>query len=297
MSGQFGVKIFPVSPHEDTTNVANRFVLKDFAHHGNQAAQSKVRGRLTNGPAKGKGRQRKMTKIQFTTAVFAAAMGMIIITPGAKADDWDHKTIVTTSAPLNVAGTVLEPGKYVFQLLYTAPYEHVVQILNYRENHLYATVIAHPVGYMEQGIPSYDQGAQAGKAHFTFWETTAGEPKALRDWYNQGSFQGEEFPYHKMAVTQVSQVTQTTPAPAPEPQAEAPAPPPPAEEIAQNTPPPAPEPPAPAAEAPPAPQSEPPAAAPATLPQTASYVPLLAMFGFGSIGLAIGVGVFAKRMG
>ena len=235
-----------------------------------------------------------MTNIRFTTAVFAAAMGMIIITPGAKAGDWDHKTIVTTSTPLNVAGTVLEPGKYVFQLLNTAPYQHVVQILNFRENRVYTTVIAHPVGYMEQGIPARLQGAEAGKAHFTFWETTAGEPKALRDWYYQGSFQGEEFAYHKMTVTQVSQVTQS--APAPEPQAEAPAPEPPVE-IAQNTPPPAPEPPAPAPEAPLAPQSEPQAAAPATLPQTASHFPLLALFGFGSIGLAIGVGAFAKRIG
>jgi len=238
-----------------------------------------------------------MTNIRLTTAALAAAMGMLLIAPGAKADDWDHKTIVTTSAPLNVAGTVLEPGKYVFQLLNTAPYSHVVQILNYRENHVYASVIAHPVGYMEQGIPAYDQGAQAGKAHFTFWETTAGEPKALRDWYYQGSFQGEEFPYHKMAVTQVSQVTQTTPPPPPPPQAEAAAPPP--EEVAQNTPPPAAEPPAPAPapEATPAPQPAPSAAPPATLPQTASNFPLLALFGFGSIGLAIGVGAFAKRMG
>jgi hypothetical protein len=240
-----------------------------------------------------------MTDIRLTTAVFAAAMGMIIITPGAKADDWDHKTIVTTSAPLNVAGTVLEPGKYVFQLLYNAPDQHVVQILNFRENHLYTTVIAHPVGYMEQGIPARLQGAEAGKAHFTFWETPAGEPKALRDWYYQGSFQGEEFPYHKMTVTQVSQVTQTTPAPAPEPQAEAPAPP---QEVAQNTPPPAPEEtPAPAPEATPAPQPEPSNVAdnpvPRTIPQTAGNIPLLGLFGFGSIALALSVGAFAKRMG
>ena len=235
-----------------------------------------------------------MTNIRFTAAVFAAAMGMVIIAPGAKADDWDHKTIVTTNAPLNVAGTVLQPGKYVFQLLYNAPYEHVVQILNFRENHVYTSVIAHPVGYMEQGIPSYDQGAQAGKGHFTFWETTAGEPKALRDWYYPGSFQGEEFPYHKI-VTQVSQVTrQETPAPPPPPPApvaEAPAPAPPAE-VAQNTPPPAPvETPAPAPEATPAP-----APAPAVIPQTASNVPLLALIGFSSIVLALGIGVFAKRM-
>lgn len=240
-----------------------------------------------------------MTNIRFTTAIVATAIGMVVIAPRAKADDWDKKTIITTSTPLNVAGTVLQPGKYVFQLMYAHPDQHVVEIMNVRENHLYATVMAHPVGYMEQGIPSYDQGAQAGKAHVTFWETPAGEPKALRDWYYIGAFQGEEFPYHKV-VTQVAQVTrQETPAPPPPPPspvAEAPAPEPQAE-IAQNstavqeeTPS------APVPEATPAPQSEPAAAAPAVLPQTAGNIPLLGLFGFGSIALALGIGAFAKRM-
>lgn len=238
-----------------------------------------------------------MTNIRFTTAIVAAAIGVVVIAPRAKADDWDKKTIITTSTPLNVAGTVLQPGKYVFQLLYAHPDEHVVEIMNVRENHLYATVMAHPVGYMQQGIPSYDQGAQAGKAHVTFWETPAGEPKALRDWYYIGAFQGEEFPYHKI-VTQVAQVTrQETPAPPPPaPVAEAPAPAPQAEIAQNNTAVQEETPSAPAPEATPAPQSEPAAAAPPVLPQTAGNIPLLGLFGFGSIALALGIGVFAKRM-
>lgn len=290
------MKILPVCRGSPPTLVANWFVLRLFAHDGTRAALSKVRSRSKNAQRL-QGRQRKMTNIRLTTALVATAIGMVVIAPRAKADDWDKKTIITTSAPLNVAGTVLQPGKYVFQLLYAHPNQNVVQILNYRENHLYATVIAHPVGYMQQGIPPDLQGAQAGKAHVTFWETPAGQPKALRDWYYVGAFQGEEFPYHPV-TTQISQVTQQqqTPAPAPPaPVAEAPAPQP-QPEIAQNTPPPAPEAPAPAPEATPAPQSEAPAAAPATLPQTAGNIPLLALFGFGSIGLAIGLGLFVKRM-
>ncbi len=240
-----------------------------------------------------------MTNIRLTAALFAATIGMVTIAPRAKADNWDRKTIVTTSAPLNVAGTVLEPGKYVFQLLYTDPSAHVVQVLNARENHLITTVMAHPVGYMEQGIPARLQGAEAGKAHFTYWETTAGEPRALRDWYYPGAFQGEEFAYHRMAVTQVSQLTQTTPAPAPEPQAEA-APAPPPAEIAQNTPPPAPAE-TPAAAPEPAPQPQPSAVAenpvPPTIPQTAGNIPLLMLLGFGSITLAAGMSALAKLLG
>lgn len=245
-----------------------------------------------------------MINIRITTTLLAAAIGMVTVAPRAKADDWDKKTIITTSTPLNVAGTILQPGKYVFELLYSHPNQHVVEIFNYDENHLITTVMAHPVGYMQQGIPADLQGANAGTAHVTFWETPAGEPKALRDWYYVGAFQGEEFPYHKI-VTQVSQVTPQPPAPAPAPQA-APAPevaaapaPEPQAEIAQNTPAPQ-EAPAPAPEAAPAPQPEPSTvaenASPRVLPETAGNIPLLALLGFSSITLALGVGVFAKRM-
>ncbi len=227
-----------------------------------------------------------MFNIRLTTALFAAAIGMVAVAPKAGADEWDKMTYVTISGPVEVPGVVLPPGRYVFKLVDSSSDRHIVQVQNARQNHTFATIMA---------IPDY-RVQPTGKTVFTYWETPAGQPKAIREWFYPGDNFGQEFVYHKH-FTQVSQVTQ---------QAQTPPPPAPAAqvqeqvqeqtEVAQNTPPP---PPAPAPEAQPEPQPAPetPApAAPQTIPQTAGNLPLLALFGFGCIGLALGVKVLARQL-
>jgi outer membrane biosynthesis protein TonB len=226
-----------------------------------------------------------MLNLRLTTALFAAAIGLVAVAPRAGADQWDKMTRITTTGPIDVAGTVLPAGKYVMKLVDSSSDRHIVTIQNDRQNHTFATILA---------VPAY-RVQPTGKTVLTYWETPEGQPKALRDWFWPGDNFGQEFP-NRSKVTQISQVTQQeqTPPPPPAPQAEAPAPAP-APEVAENTPPPPPEP-APQAES--APQSAPEAPAPAakTIPQTASNMPLLALMGFGSIGLALGVGKLAKRL-
>jgi len=238
-----------------------------------------------------------MNKIRTATALCAAAMGLVAITPKAVADDWDKKTVVTINEPMEVPGTskgnvVLQPGTYVFKLLNTTDASrHTVIIQNERENHTFATILA---------IPNY-RVRPTGKSVFAFWEVPAGQPQAVRAWFYPGDNFGQEFKYPK---TRASEITQTAheEVPAAEETAVAEtAAPAPQTEIAQNTPPPAPvdNTPAPVAETP-APEPAPaPVVAenitPQTLPQTASNVPLLALFGLFSIGAALGVGVFARR--
>lgn len=223
-----------------------------------------------------------MFNLRMTTALFAAAIGLVAVAPRAGADEWDKLTRITTTGPIDVAGTVLPAGKYVLKLVSSQSDRHIVTIQNDRQNHTFATVLA---------VPAY-RVEPTGKTVLTFWETPEGQPKALRDWFWPGDNFGQEFPYHAR-TTEVSQVTQQeqTPPPPPAPQAEAPAPAPPPE-IAENTPPPPPE---PAPQAAPQPAPEAPAPAVKTIPQTASNIPLLALMGFGSIGLSLGVGALAKR--
>lgn len=231
-----------------------------------------------------------MINIRLTTAVFAAAIGMVAMAPKAGADVWDKMTYITTSGPLEVPGVVLPPGRYVFKLVDSQSDRHIVTIQNDRQNKTFATILA---------VPDY-RTVPTGKTVFTYWETPAGQPKAVREWFYPGDNFGQEFVYHKK-FTQVSQVnTQEQTPPPPVAQAEEQ----PKEEavIAQNTPPLPPEP-APQAEPAPAPAPEPaPQAAletptPQVIPQTASNLPLLALFGFGCIGLALGIGVLARRLG
>jgi len=249
-----------------------------------------------------------MKSLQLSTALFAAVVGFVAVAPNAHADEWDRKTIITTNEPIEVPGVTLQPGTYVFKLADTTDASrHTVIIQNERENKTYATILA---------IPNY-RLKPTGKSRFMFWETPAGQPKALRAWFYPGDNMGQEFAYKKDRATQISQTTtnheqvpeqtdtvqntQTAavaPAPAPE-QEPAPAP----VETAQNTPPPAPEP-APVAAAP-APAPEPaPAPAPVEtaqnttpheLPQTASNVPLLALLGFSMVGLSLLLGRLVKN--
>lgn len=208
------------------------------------------------------------------------------VTPNAKADQWDKRTILTVNnQPIQIRDTVLEPGQYVLRLLDSASDRHIVQIFDRYQTHIINTVLAVPAQRMQP----------TGHTEFTFWETPPGTAKAMRDWYYPGDNFGQEFPYpaHLKQIAMVTNTTaaetntesttaqQTEPAPvaAPEPA--------PAEqesnkeeqsEIAQNTTPPP---------AQPAPQTAPetPAPAPQQLPKTGTYYPLAGLAGGVLLGL------------
>jgi hypothetical protein len=243
-----------------------------------------------------------MHKVQLYIALFTAAIGLSVVAPTANADEHNRKTKVTITEPVEVPGAVLQPGTYVFILADTEDNRHTVYIKNERENHTYATIFA---------VPNY-KVRKEGKTELSFWETPAGQPKALRAWFYPGDTYGQEFMYPKTRVTEINQVASQQ---VPEAPADVQPPSEPAPTVAENTPPPAPEAaPAPAPEPAPAPQPvaaapapEPapapvavaenaPPPAPAEIPHTASDVPLFALFGFGLIALAAGVRVFSRRM-
>jgi hypothetical protein len=212
--------------------------------------------------------------------LLAACAGFVAATlaPSARADEWNKRTIITVSEPIQVPHMTLPAGTYVFKLLDSPSNRDIVQIFNKEETHLYTTILA---------IPNY-RLEPSGKTVLTFWETPPGQPKALRAWFYPGDLYGQEFAYPKSTATQIAAVSH---APVPTTEAEKPAelsqapvtttqPP---AEVAQNTPPPAPE--QPAVEQP-APAPEPaPAPAPQELPKTASPLPLLGLLGLGSLSL------------
>lgn len=211
----------------------------------------------------------------------------------AQAGQWDKKTVMTITEPLQLPNVVLEPGTYVFKLLDSSGDRHIVQVFNKEESHLVTTILA---------IPNYRLQV-TGKTLFAFWETPAGQPRALRAWFYPGDNFGQEFAYPKNMTVQIAAnnsnatvpedttttttvATNTEPAPAPEPAAVAPAPEPeptpaPAEVAAVQ---PAPQ---PAPIETPAPQPE--------LPQTASDYPVIALVGLLSLAAFTVLTVRARR--
>jgi hypothetical protein len=127
----------------------------------------------------------------------------MIYAPVAHADDWDRKTTVSFTAPVEIPGVhlkgwgVLPAGTYVFKILDSLSDRHIVQIFNQDETTMYATILA---------IPNYRLKA-TDKTVITFRERPAGEPEALRAWFYPGRNWGEEFVYPKAKAIELAKTT------------------------------------------------------------------------------------------
>jgi hypothetical protein len=248
-----------------------------------------------------------VTVLKTATTVFGLAFMGAMFSPSGKADDWDRKTVVSFSAPVEIPGVhregwgVLPAGTYVFKILDSQADRHIVQIFNESQTVVYATILA---------IPNYRLTA-TDKTVMTFRERAAGQPEALRAWFYPGRTWGEEFVYPKSKAIAIAKVTQQpvlamtdevkVEVPKPEetqvvatlkaepiiavkptgeevPVAEVVTPPPAETAVAQATTP------------------DPVAEKPATLPETASQVPMIAMFGLLALGGALAVRFLQKRV-
>ncbi|MGA9980219.1 MAG: hypothetical protein WBQ08_16495 [Candidatus Sulfotelmatobacter sp.] len=217
----------------------------------------------------------------------------VLVVTTAKADDWNRKTVITFSGPVEVPGVGqhnLPAGTYVFKVLDSQSDRHIVQIFNQDETQVLTTVIA---------IPNY-RLKTTDKTTITFRERPAGQPEALRAWFYPGRAWGEEFVYEKSRAIELAKETnepvlatsveatapvedlKTAPVEAVAPTGEP-------VELAQVVEPP-PADPAPVAAAEPVT-----VAAAEPLPATASFLPLIALIGLLTIGAGFALSAFSKR--
>lgn len=204
----------------------------------------------------------------------------LVAAPTASADDWNRETVVTFSGPVEVPGVgqhILPAGTYVFKIVDSDSNRHIVRIFNEDKTHIFATILA---------IPNYRLKV-TGKTVITFRERPAGQPEALRAWFYPGRSWGEEFVYPKAIAVELAKVvnepvlTTTTEIATEEDLKTAP--------IEAVNPTGEPIPVAAVVEAPPVEEAK--MEEPATLPHTASYLPLLALVGLLSLGVG---GVMTK---
>jgi hypothetical protein len=138
-----------------------------------------------------------------TTTVFCLAMMGVVFSPAANASEWNRKTTMTFSGPVEIPGVhlkgwaVLPAGTYVFKIMDSDSDRHIVQIFNADETQIYATILA---------IPNYRLRA-TDKTVVTFRERPAGEPEALRAWFYPGRNWGEEFVYPKAKAMELAKET------------------------------------------------------------------------------------------
>ncbi len=216
----------------------------------------------------------------FKKALMLLGCGLLFAVFSANADQWNKKTVVTFTRPVELPGIVLPAGTYVLKLLDSPADRHIVQVFNEDETKIFATVLA---------IPNY-RLEPTGETVLRFAERPRDMPEALRAWFYPGDNFGQEFVYSKVSATALAAETkqpvlaaELTPEEKPEEMVIAPietiAPP--KEEVAV-------EPPHVVAPEPVAAEPEPVATPTLTpvLPHTASPIPAIALFGILSLALA-----------
>jgi hypothetical protein len=133
--------------------------------------------------------------------IFAIALFAVLIcgtlVPGARASEWDKKTIVTFSNAVEIPGQVLQPGAYVFKLLDSASNRNIVQVWNEEEDQLLATILA-----------ISDERPQASdKTVFNLEQFSTDSTPALRSWFYPGETAGRRFVYPQYPTTEQSSNT------------------------------------------------------------------------------------------
>src|SRR6202050_969240 len=218
----------------------------------------------------------KTALVVLTLALLGATLA-----PGARADNWNKKTVMTFDQPIEVPRPIFPAATYTFQLVESMSDRNIVRIFKADGTTVVVTVLA---------INNY-RLHPTDKTVVKFAERSGDNPEAIKAWFYPGDNFGQEFVYPKQRAAQLAlgenepvlalpvDATDLKPASivaVPPPQQEKPVgqaiqvnP-----EVAQN--------------------SEPAAVAPAPggggdnqqLPKTASPVPLIALLGLGSIGVA-----------
>ncbi len=131
-----------------------------------------------------------------------AVLGLLL-SSSIQADDYDKKTTITFKEPIAIppvhlqGWSVLPPGTYVFKLANSASNRHIVQIFNKDQTQIYATILS---------IPNYRLETK-DKTVLTFNEGIGGRPESIRAWFYPGANWGEEFVYPKAKAVQLAKVT------------------------------------------------------------------------------------------
>ena len=138
--------------------------------------------------------------MRFMKAMCCAAALTACLAPGVRADEFNKKTILTFSGPVQIPGATLAAGTYVFKLADLASNRHVVQVFDKDEKKIYATILAIP----DQKLEPSDEPV------VLFAERPAGTPQAVKAWFYPGETIGNEFVYPKDQAMKIAKASHTS---------------------------------------------------------------------------------------
>jgi hypothetical protein len=131
----------------------------------------------------------RLVKVLSGAALIAACLA-----PGARADEWNKKTFLTFSAPVQIPGATLPAGTYMFQLADPDNARHVVRVSSKEGDKIYGMFMTIP----NERLQAPDENV------IMFAETPAGTPQAVQAWFYPGDRIGEEFVYPKSQASLIA---------------------------------------------------------------------------------------------
>ena len=113
----------------------------------------------------------------------------------AMADQRNQATKVTFNSPVEVPGTILPAGSYLFTVMPDDPARDVVQIWNVDHTKFYTTALT---------VPDYRR-KPAGQPVLMLQKTGSGTPAALQSWFYPGDNYGHDFVYPQSRAKELAQ--------------------------------------------------------------------------------------------
>ena len=130
-------------------------------------------------------------------AICCAAAIVACTASGVRADEWNKRTFLTFSGPVQVPGATLPAGTYLFQLADPNNARHVVMVRDKDEKKIYTMFMTLPNDRLDAPNDNI----------VMFSESPAGVPRAVKAWWYPGQRTGEEFVYPRSQATAIAKAT------------------------------------------------------------------------------------------
>jgi LPXTG-motif cell wall-anchored protein len=135
-----------------------------------------------------------MKIVKTILAVLTLALLGAVLSPGAQADNWNKKTVMTFDQPIEIPGQILPAGTYTFALVESHSDRNIVRIFQADGTTVVATILA---------INNY-RLHPTDKTAVKFTERSGDNPEALKAWFYPGDNFGQEFVYPRQRAAELA---------------------------------------------------------------------------------------------
>lgn len=143
-----------------------------------------------------------MTSIRkMALACAFATLAMLPLTAAAQGGLPNQDTFFTFSQAVELPGTTLPAGTYLFKLADGTANRHVVRVMSQDQKTLHTTLLA---------IPNYTLDKASDEPQVRFMEAPETGPQAVKVWFYPGRTVGHEFIYPRAQAMKIAQRTGET---------------------------------------------------------------------------------------